>query len=59
MEYVIEKESKRYELMGGKGTALAKIGMSIDNIPNWFAVAYTGFDIGRKTIISDAKHEIE
>lgn len=59
MEYVIEKESKRYELMGGKGTALAKIGMSIDNIPNWFAVAYTGFDIERKTIISDAKHEIE
>ena len=33
MKYVLESNSKQYELMGGKATALAKIGMAIDNIP--------------------------
>ena len=37
MKYIIEQDSKKYELMGGKGTALAKLGQVIDNIPKWFA----------------------
>ena len=45
MKYVIEKNSNQYNLMGGKGTALAKIGMAIDNIPEWFAVSSEGFNI--------------
>lgn len=57
MKYVIEKESRKYELMGGKGTALAKIGMAIDNIPDWFAVSYEGFD--GKEIKEEAIKEIE
>ena len=31
----------------------------IDNIPDWFVVAYTGFDKERKIIIEEAKNEIE
>jgi len=39
MEFVLENTSKKYELMGGKGTALAKMGMVIDNIPNCLVVS--------------------
>ena len=59
MKYVLESNSKQYELMGGKATALAKIGMAIDNIPEWFVVTYEGFDLQNKNIISDALIEIE
>ena len=58
MEYVLEKNSSKYELMGGKAQALSKLGKAIDNIPDWFVVSYTGFDIKTKTIIEDAKKEI-
>jgi len=58
MEYVLENTSKNYELMGGKATALAKIGMAIDNIPNWFVVSYKGFDIENRSIINEAQDEI-
>ena len=33
MGYILEKESKKYNLMGGKATALSKFGQVIDNIP--------------------------
>ncbi len=59
MKYVLEKNSKNYGLMGGKATALSKMGMVIDNIPNWFVVAYTGFDIETKSILDETKSEIE
>ena len=35
MNYVLEKNSESYELMGGKATALSKMGKAIDNIPDW------------------------
>ena len=57
--YVLEKDSNQYNLMGGKATALAKLGMVIENIPDWFVVSYTGFDIDKKEILEDAKMEIE
>ncbi len=59
MKYVLESKSKDYELMGGKATALAKMEAIIDNIPNWFVVSYTGFDIDNKCIKEEAKFEIE
>lgn len=59
MKYVLEKNNKNYELMGGKATALSKMGMVIDNIPNWFVASYTGFDVENKCIIEEAKKEIE
>lgn len=59
MKYVLEKNNKNYELMGGKATALSKMRMVIDNIPNWFTVSYTGFDIENKCIIEETKKEIE
>lgn len=59
MKYVLENKSKNYNLMGGKAVALSKIGMIIDNVPNWFVVAYTGFDLNTKTILQEAKEEIE
>ena len=58
MEYVLENTSENYELMGGKATALAKIGMAIDNIPDWFVVTYKGFDIENRIIINEAQNEI-
>ena len=58
MDYVLEKDSSKYELMGGKATALSKLGKAINNIPDWFVVSYTGFDINSKTIIEQAKQEI-
>ena len=58
MKYELEKDSENYELMGGKATALSKIGKVINNIPNWFVVSYTGFDIERKIIKQDAENEI-
>ena len=57
--YVLEKDSNQYNLMGGKATALAKLGLVIDNIPDWFVVSYTGFDIDKKKIVDEAKKEIE
>ena len=59
MEFVLEKNSKQYEFMGGKATALAKFGMAIDNIPDWFVVSYKGFNLETKQIIDIAKKEIE
>ena len=59
MKYVIEKNSDKYELMGGKATALSKIGKVIDNIPDWFVVAFTGFNKETKNILDEAKFEIE
>ena len=56
--YVIEKNSLEYNLMGGKGTALAKIGMAIDNIPDWFAVSYEGFDLELKEIKQGVYEEV-
>lgn len=43
MKYVLEKTSKDYEKMGGKATAIDKMGMCVDNIPNWVVVSYKGF----------------
>lgn len=59
MKYVLESDSNNYELMGGKATALSKIGKVIDNIPSWFVVIYTGFNKETKSIIDEAKFEIE
>ena len=59
MKYIIEQDSKKYELMGGKGTALAKLGQVIDNIPKWFAVSYLGFDMQKKEILEEATEEIK
>ena len=50
MNFILEKESKNYDLMGGKATALSKLGQAIDNIPDWFVVSYKGFDIDKKEI---------
>ena len=55
MKYVLEKTSEKYELMGGKATALAKIGRAINNIPDWFVVSYKGFDIENKEIRKEAE----
>lgn len=59
MKYILESTSKEYELMGGKATALAKIGMVIENIPDWFVVSYNGFGLENKSIIYEAQKEIE
>lgn len=48
MRYIIEKNDDRYNLMGGKGAALSKIGMALDNIPDWFVASYEGFDLETK-----------
>lgn len=59
MEYILNQDSKKYELMGGKATALAKLGQVIDNIPSWFVVSYLGFDTKTKEIKSEALEKIE
>ena len=59
MKYVLEKDNESYELMGGKATALAKIGKAISNIPDWFVVSYTGFNIDEKVKKEEAKEEIQ
>ena len=59
MKYVLESDSNNYELMGGKATALSKIGKVLDNIPGWFVVAYTGFNKETRVIDDEAKKEIE
>ena len=59
MKYILEKESKNYEQMGGKATALSKIEMVIDNIPEWFVVSYMGFNQNNRKIFEEAKTEIE
>ncbi len=59
MKYVLEQNCKEYELMGGKATALSKLGRVIDNIPEWFVVSYQGFDINNKNIKKEAEKEIE
>lgn len=58
MRYIREKESNDFEKMGGKATALSKIGKAIDNIPEWFVITYEGFDIKSKEIIKEAQNEI-
>ena len=57
MKYILEKDDENYELMGGKATALSKIGKVIDNIPDWFVVSFKGFDINNKIIKEEAKLE--
>ena len=59
MNFVYEKNSLKYELIGGKATALSKIGRAIDNIPDWFVVSFIGFDTNRKVIKADAIEEIK
>ncbi len=59
MKYVLDKTSKEYSLMGGKGKALAKINAVIDNIPDFFIVSYEGFDLNNKYILEDAAQEIK
>lgn len=58
MKYILENTSKEYEQMGGKATALSKIGKVIDNIPDWFVISYKGFDIENKGLIDEIKKEI-
>ena len=59
MKFVFEKDSKEYSKMGGKATALAKIGRAIDNIPDWFCVTFEGFDLEKKEIKPEAIEEIK
>ncbi len=59
MKFVFEKNSKEYSKMGGKATALAKIGRAIDNIPDWFCVTFEGFDLEKKEIKPEAIEEIK
>ena len=59
MKFILESNSKEYELMGGKGAALAKMGMIIDNIPDWFVFTNTGFDKESKELNIEAKKELE
>ena len=59
MKYVLEKDSENYELMGGKATALSKMGKIIDNIPDWFVLSFEGFDIDKKSIKDEAVAEIQ
>ena len=59
MKYVLEKDNDNYELMGGKGAALSKIGKVIDNIPDWFVMSFEGFDINKKEIKEEAKKELQ
>ncbi|MBQ9012889.1 MAG: phosphoenolpyruvate synthase [Bacilli bacterium] len=58
MKYVLSKESREYEKMGGKATALSKIGLVINNIPDWFVVSFEGFDIEKKEIKNDVINEV-
>ena len=59
MNFILEKNSKEYELMGGKATALSKMGMVIDNIPDWFVFSNIGFDKNLKEFKTDAKKQLE
>lgn len=59
MKYILEKESQKYDLMGGKAKALAKLGEVLDNIPNWFVVTYEGFDGECNQIRQETILEIE
>ena len=59
MNFVFEKNSLKYDLIGGKATALSKIGRAIDNIPDWFVVSFIGFDSSKKEIKQEAIEEIE
>ena len=59
MKYVLEKESNEFELMGGKATALSKIGKVLMCIPDWFVVTCQGFDIKQKCLIKEAEEEIQ
>lgn len=59
MKYILKQDSKNYELMGGKATALAKLGQAIDNIPNWFVISYLGFDKNKREILEEAIEEIK
>lgn len=57
-EFVLDKNSSKYELMGGKGASLAKIGKVLDEVPDWFLVTYKGFDVKNKLILKEAEKEI-
>ena len=59
MSFILEKDSENYQLMGGKATALSKIGKVIRNIPDWFVLSFEGFDIENKEIREVAKLEIQ
>ncbi len=58
MKYVLESDCNNFNIMGGKATALSKIGRVINNVPPWFVVSYEGFDKDSKQIISEAVNEI-
>lgn len=59
MKFILESTSKEYELMGGKATALAKMGMAIDDIPSWFVFSYKGFDVFSKELEKEAIQELK
>ena len=59
MKFILDKTSKQYNLMGGKGATLVKINAEIDNIPEFFIVSYQGFDLENRLILDDAKEEVE
>lgn len=59
MKYVLENKSENYDVMGGKAVALSKIGMLINNVPEWFCISFEGFDINTKEILEEAKNEIK
>ena len=59
MSYILNQDSKEYQLMGGKATALSKLGQVIDNIPEWFVISYTGFEMNEKEIKDEVIKEIE
>ena len=58
MNFVLDKNSKEYNLMGGKATALSKIGRIIDEVPDWFLVSHTGFDIENKQLFDETRIEV-
>lgn len=59
MKYVLENKSENYDVMGGKAVALSKIGMLINNVPEWFCISFEGFDIDKKEILEEARNEIK
>ena len=58
MSFVLDKTSKEYSFMGGKGTALVKLFEVIDKIPDFFIISFEGFDMENKIILKEAEVEI-
>ena len=58
MNFILDKSSKEYELMGGKGASLAKLGQVIEEIPEWFLVSYKAYDLENKTMLEEAKNQV-